>query len=189
MVRVQVKHGGVSDEQMEFLYECPTTSTIEEIARELTEISNLQSTIRRFVIQLEPRLSLHDQHKKVMTLHRALSEAKSYASQDQVLHNKPLSSYALKDHVKSVEREFSSNYRIMEFPDSSLQQLLTGLELLQEDKVELLWAGKKLLKGKQLCDYIGKNEKTKIVLRLQSPGSHHVFNSEAEPCGDRRRED
>ncbi|PSS33466.1 UPF0769 protein like [Actinidia chinensis var. chinensis] len=185
MVRVQVKHGGggVSDEQMEFLYECPTTSTIEEIARDLTEISNLQSTIRRFVLQLEPRLSLHDQPKKAMNLHRALSEAKSYASQAQVLHNKPLSHYALKDHVKSVEREFSANYRIMGFPDSSLQQLLTGLELLQEDKVELLWAGKKLLKGKQLCDYIGKNEKTKIVLKLQSPGSHHVFNSEAEPCG------
>ena len=38
----------------------------------------------------------------------------------------------------------------------------SGLELLQEDKVELLWAGKKLLKGKQLCDYIGKIEKTKV---------------------------
>ena len=108
MVRVQVKHGGggggVSDDQTEFLYECPITCNIDEIARDLTEISNLQSMLRRFVLQLEPRLSLHHQDKKgfglslylfhfislslfllhlspAMTLRRVLSEAKSYVSQ------------------------------------------------------------------------------------------------------------
>ena len=35
-------------------------------------------------------------------------------------------------------------------------------ELLQEDTVQLLWAGKELMKGKTLRDYIGKNEKTKV---------------------------
>ena len=38
----------------------------------------------------------------------------------------------------------------------------SDLELLQEDTVELLWAGKELHRGKRLCDYIGKNEKTKV---------------------------
>ncbi|CAL5363563.1 unnamed protein product [Camellia sinensis] len=160
MVRIQVKHGGDGggDDLTEFLYDCPATSTTDEIARVLTQIANLQSTIQRLFLQLQPRLSLLPQH------HQALSEAKSYVSKDQVLHNKPLVISALKGHVKSIEREFSTNYHIMGFPDSNLQQLLTDLELLQEDTVELLWAGKKLLRGKQLCYYIGKNEKTKRCL-------------------------
>ncbi|KAL7253066.1 hypothetical protein ACSBR1_007561 [Camellia fascicularis] len=201
MVRIQVKHGGDGggDDLTEFLYDCPATSTTEEIAGVLTQIANLQSTIQRLFLQLQPRVSLLPQHLQgplslslslqfsltlyfhhlaaVTTLFRALSEAKSYVSQDQVLHNKPLVSSALKGHVKSIEREFSTNYHIMGFPDSNLQQLLTDLELLQEDTVELLWAGKKLLRGKQFCDYIGKNEKTKIMLRLQAPSSHLAFNS------------
>jgi hypothetical protein len=32
------------------------------------------------------------------------------------------------------------------------------------------WAGKELLKGKTLGDYVGKNEKTKIVAKLQKSG-------------------
>ncbi|CAL5365755.1 unnamed protein product [Camellia sinensis] len=158
MVRIQVKHGGDGggDDLTEFLYDCPATSTTDEIARVLTQIANLQSTIQRLFLQLQPRLSLLPQHHQ---------EAKSYVSKDQVLHNKPLVISALKGHVKSIEREFSTNYHIMGFPDSNLQQLLTDLELLQEDSVELLWARKKLLRGKQLCYYIGKNEKTKVSLK------------------------
>ncbi|XP_028126649.1 cilia- and flagella-associated protein 298-like isoform X2 [Camellia sinensis] len=182
MVRIQVKHGGDGggDDLTEFLYDCPATSTTDEIARVLTQIANLQSTIQRLFLQLQPRLSLLPQHHQVTTLFRALSEAKSYVSKDQVLHNKPLVISALKGHVKSIEREFSTNYHIMGFPDSNLQQLLTDLELLQEDTVELLWARKKLLRGKQLCYYIGKNEKTKIMLRLQAPSSHLAYNSEKD---------
>ncbi|KAL6980450.1 hypothetical protein U1Q18_022088 [Sarracenia purpurea var. burkii] len=183
MVRVQVKHGGGAGtdiNQMEFLYECPTTSTIDEIAIAVIEISNLQSMIQHLVLQIQPRLSLHHQHNEVISLFRALSEAKSYASHDQVLHNKPLLSCVMKDHVKRIEREFSANYHIMGFPNSSLQQFLTDLEVLQEDTVELLWSGKKLARDKLLCDYIGKNEKTKIILKLQSPCSHPAFNSEMD---------
>ncbi|GMP22856.1 hypothetical protein CsSME_00000680 [Camellia sinensis var. sinensis] len=123
MVRIQVKHGGDGggDDLTEFLYDCPATSTTDEIARVLTQIANLQSTIQRLFLQLQPRLSLLPQH------HQALSEAKSYVSKDQVLHNKPLVISALKGHVKSIEREFSTNYHIMGFPDSNLQQLLTVL--------------------------------------------------------------
>ncbi|XP_052187848.1 uncharacterized protein LOC127798365 [Diospyros lotus] len=175
MVQVQVKHSGGGEgegEEVEFLYDCQSTSTVDDIASDLSQISNLQTKILRIFHQLQPRLSLHRRDSKVMTLIRALSESNSYASKDLVLRNKPLSLYVLRDHLKSIEREFSANYRTLGFPDSNLQQLLTDLELLQEDTVELLWAGKELHRGKQLCDYIGKNEKTKILLRLQPPSPH-----------------
>uniref|UniRef100_A0A5B7BDZ1 Uncharacterized protein n=2 Tax=Davidia involucrata TaxID=16924 RepID=A0A5B7BDZ1_DAVIN len=184
MVRIQVKHGGgiSDDDEKEFLYECPSTSIVDEIAKDVIEISNLQSKIQHFVLLLEPRfplLSLHGD-PKVLPLMRALSEAKSYASKDQVLHNRPLSNYVLRDHIQSIETEFRVNCQILGFPDSNLWQLLTDLELLQEDTTQLWWAGKELLRGKKLCDYIGKNEKTKIMLKLQSPISLPACNSEMD---------
>jgi hypothetical protein len=35
---------------------------------------------------------------------------------------------------------------------------------LEDKNTELWWAGKEILRGKQLKDFIGKNEKTKIVI-------------------------
>ncbi|XP_059666175.1 uncharacterized protein LOC132311994 isoform X2 [Cornus florida] len=176
MVGIQVKHGGGGGggdgDQKEFLYECSSTSTIDDIAKDVTGIANLQSEIHHLLLRLQPRLSdslLRDH--KVLPLMRALSEAKSYASKDQVPHNRPLSYNVLKDHIQSIEREFSVNYQALDFQDCSLRQLLPDLELLQEDRTQLWWAGKQLLRGNQLCDYIGKNEKTKIIVRLQSPVS------------------
>jgi len=42
-----------------------------------------------------------------------------------------------------------------------------ALEVIELDKATLFWAGKDIERGKKLCDYIGKNEKTKIVCKLQ----------------------
>ncbi|XP_031095939.1 cilia- and flagella-associated protein 298-A-like [Ipomoea triloba] len=166
MVRIQVKHGGGS----EFLYDTESTSSVEEIAKDVTEIANLQSKIERLSLQLEPHLSplLHSD-SKVMALARALSEARSYASKNQVIHNKPLSIYVLRDHIRSVENAFAEAYSLFGFSNGSLQNLFPDLELIQERTIQLWWAGKELEKGKKLCDYIGKNEKTKVVIRLQSP--------------------
>lgn len=41
---------------------------------------------------------------------------------------------------------------------------LSDLVPLQEDTVQLSWAGKELTKGKLLRDYIGKNDKTKVYI-------------------------
>lgn len=39
-------------------------------------------------------------------------------------------------------------------------------DFLDENTASLWWAGKELLRGKLLNEYSGKNEKTKIVVRL-----------------------
>lgn len=103
-----------------------------------------------------------------MILHRALSEAASYASKDQVLHGMPLSSLVLRGQFRSLEKEFARVCNELGFPESNLGQVISGLELLQEHRVQLWWAGKELTKEKTLRDYIGKNEKTKIKLWLHS---------------------
>ncbi|KAF8778756.1 Cilia- and flagella-associated protein 298 like protein [Argiope bruennichi] len=44
-------------------------------------------------------------------------------------------------------------------------------EILEPDGTELWWASKKLDPSKILSDYIGKNEKSKVVVKLQKKGS------------------
>jgi len=41
-------------------------------------------------------------------------------------------------------------------------------DLLTPKDATLWWAGKELVRGKLLSDYVGKNEKTKIVIKLQN---------------------
>jgi hypothetical protein len=43
-------------------------------------------------------------------------------------------------------------------------------EYMDPKVTSLWWAGKELFKGKILSDYVGKNEKTKIVIKLQKTG-------------------
>ena len=42
-----------------------------------------------------------------------------------------------------------------------------SLQVLDESTTQLWWAGKELQRGKKLQDFIGKNEKTKLIVKLQ----------------------
>jgi hypothetical protein len=41
---------------------------------------------------------------------------------------------------------------------------------LKEEDTSLWWAGKEIVRGKLLQDFTGKNDKTKIVVRLTKSG-------------------
>ncbi|ESO89324.1 hypothetical protein LOTGIDRAFT_210361 [Lottia gigantea] len=43
-------------------------------------------------------------------------------------------------------------------------------EVIEEPNASLWWAGKEMLRGKKLSDFVGKNDKTKIVAKLQKKG-------------------
>lgn len=56
---------------------------------------------------------------------------------------------------------------------------------MEEEMTQLWWAGKELLRGKKLEDFVGRNEKTKIVAKLQkkgggAPGREPVFGEEEQ---------
>ena len=48
---------------------------------------------------------------------------------------------------------------------------LHGTDDLELDKCQMWWAGKELVSGKKLSDYCGKNDKCKIIVKLQHKGS------------------
>lgn len=45
------------------------------------------------------------------------------------------------------------------------------LKAVLKDDVCLWWANKQLQKGKTLADYVGKNEKTKIIVKVRYPST------------------
>ncbi|XP_031383976.1 cilia- and flagella-associated protein 298-B-like [Punica granatum] len=170
MVRLHVKYGE-GDGEEEFLYDSQSSAQIEGVLREILQIANLQLKIDRLALELEPQLAPLYGDQKAVGLIRALSEAKAYASKDQVLHGKPLLYHALKDHFQVLEKELNSSYQLLGFSDSEqLQKLSASVEQYEIGNTHLHWAGKELLRDKQLCYYIGKNKKTKITVRVQSDG-------------------
>ena len=48
-----------------------------------------------------------------------------------------------------------------------------SLQVVPEQECQLWWAAKELHREKKLQDYIGKNEKTKIVVKIQKVGTGH----------------
>ncbi|XP_033834832.1 cilia- and flagella-associated protein 298 [Periophthalmus magnuspinnatus] len=59
----------------------------------------------------------------------------------------------------------------MEMEDrEDLSGTQASLQVIPEDECQLWWAAKEMQRGKKLQDYIGKNEKTKIVVKIQKKG-------------------
>ena len=60
-----------------------------------------------------------------------------------------------------------------------------GQQVLEEETAQLWWAGKELVRSKKLMNYVGRNEKTKIVAKLQrkgqgAPAREPVFSEEEQ---------
>ncbi|KAI3988002.1 hypothetical protein MKX01_036402 [Papaver californicum] len=171
MVEIQVKD---ADEKQQFVYKCECSKRVEEIAKDVTQIYNLISKIHYLNFTFQHQQSL----LQGRSLMRALSEAQAYASKDIALNKRPLSSHVLRDHIQTIEREVLTS-QLMGFSDSShLQKLFSDMELLQEDTTKLWWAGKELMRSKLLCDYVGKNEKTKILVKLEKPSLGSASHSD-----------
>lgn len=55
----------------------------------------------------------------------------------------------------------------LHLPSPSVFLPQASLQVITEGECQLWWAGKEMQRGKKLQDYIGKNEKTKLVIKIQ----------------------
>ncbi|XP_077213326.1 uncharacterized protein LOC143848302 isoform X3 [Tasmannia lanceolata] len=102
----------------QFLYECMATLTIDEVT---IQIYNLQAKIQYLVHEVEQGLLVwcKEYHPNAaIALKRVLSEAKTYASKDQVLYERILSPHVMRDHIRTIEREVMVNNSVA-LPDYS----------------------------------------------------------------------
>lgn len=118
--------------------------------------------------------------KLAEVLKKTCADAKAATSKDLVTANKVITKQIVQDEMDKIKGAVMIVYPMGLPPYDEVRHILDGTEdltgrqegkiVIAEHEAELWWAGKQLMRGKTLADYIGKNEKTKIVAKLQKKG-------------------
>ncbi|XP_017273428.1 cilia- and flagella-associated protein 298 isoform X1 [Kryptolebias marmoratus] len=120
----------------------------------------------------------NDKMKKVLM--RTVEEAKALISKKQVQANVCVTVEMVKEALDQLRGAVMIVYPMGLPPHDPIraefdnQEDLSGtqasLQVISEDECQLWWAGKEMQRGKKLQDYIGRNEKTKLVVKIQKKG-------------------
>lgn len=118
--------------------------------------------------------------KLAEVLRKTCADAKAAASKDLVAANKCLTMEIINEEIQKIKGAVMIVYPMGLPPYDEVEKILTdtedlsgtqdALQVLPLSEAQIWWAGKELARGKKLSDYIGKNEKTKIVAKLQKKG-------------------
>ncbi|XP_075053278.1 cilia- and flagella-associated protein 298 isoform X1 [Mixophyes fleayi] len=113
-------------------------------------------------------------------LQKTMEEAKALLSKKQVEANVCVTMDMVKDALDQLRGAVMIVYPMglpphdpirMEFENNEdLSGTQAGQMVIEEPAAQLWWAGKELLRKKKLGDYIGRNEKTKIIVKIQKRG-------------------
>ncbi|KAM9333122.1 cilia- and flagella-associated protein 298 [Pholidichthys leucotaenia] len=118
--------------------------------------------------------------KMKQVLMRTVEEAKALISKKQVHANVCVTMEMVKEALDQLRGAVMIVYPMglpphdpirMEFEDQEdLSRMQASLQVITEDECQLWWAAKEMQRGQKLQDYIGKNEKTKLVVKIQKKG-------------------
>lgn len=129
-----------------------------------------------------------------LILRDAINEAKNMVSKHLVNENKPLTLKEVQEAIGILNGAVTIVYPMKLPPHDRIQmefintEDLSGTqasrEVIEPTKAQLWFAGRQLLEEKRLHDYLGKNEKCKVILKLVNcgegaPGREPVFNEAA----------
>ncbi|KAM3936447.1 cilia- and flagella-associated protein 298 [Leptodactylus fuscus] len=116
--------------------------------------------------------------KKV--LQNTMEEARALISKKQAEANVCVTTDMVKDALDQLRGAVTIVYPMglpphdpirMEFEnEEDLSGTQAGKLVIEEAQAQLWWAGKELLRKQKLGDYVGKNEKTKIIVKIQKRG-------------------
>ncbi|XP_058042460.1 cilia- and flagella-associated protein 298 [Ahaetulla prasina] len=118
--------------------------------------------------------------KMKQVLKATVEEAKALISKKQVEANICVTTSMVKDALDQLRGAVMIVYPMglppydpvrMEFENKEdLSGTQAALEVIEEPEAQLWWAAKELKRTNQLSDYVGKNEKTKIIIKIQKKG-------------------
>ncbi|XP_069492445.1 cilia- and flagella-associated protein 298 [Ambystoma mexicanum] len=113
-------------------------------------------------------------------LKKTVEEAKAIISKKQVEANVCVTLHMVKDALDQLRGATMIVYPMglpphepirMEFESKEdLSGTQAGQQVIEESQAQLWWAGKELLRKQKLKDFVGKNEKTKIIVKIQKRG-------------------
>uniref|UniRef100_H2QKY6 Cilia and flagella associated protein 298 n=3 Tax=Pan troglodytes TaxID=9598 RepID=H2QKY6_PANTR len=118
--------------------------------------------------------------KMKQVLKKTIEEAKAIISKKQVEAGICVTMEMVKDALDQLRGAVMIVYPMglppydpirMEFENKEdLSGTQAGLNVIKEAEAQLWWAAKELRRTKKLSDYVGKNEKTKIIAKIQQRG-------------------
>nr|XP_056714907.1 cilia- and flagella-associated protein 298 [Euleptes europaea] len=118
--------------------------------------------------------------KMKQVLKATIEESKALISKKQVQANVSVTMDMVKDALDQLRGAVMIVYPMglppydpirMEFEDrEDLSGTHAALEVIEEPEAQLWWAAKELKRTNQLSDYVGKNEKTKVLVKIQKKG-------------------
>uniref|UniRef100_A0A2K6BNR3 Cilia and flagella associated protein 298 n=1 Tax=Macaca nemestrina TaxID=9545 RepID=A0A2K6BNR3_MACNE len=121
------------------------------------------------------RMAPNEKMKQV--LKKTIEEAKAIISKKQVEAGVCVTMEMVKDALDQLRGAVMIVYPMglppydpirMEFENKEdLSGTQAGLNVIKESEAQLWWAAKELRRTKKLSDYVGKNEKTKIIAKIQ----------------------
>ncbi|XP_022089950.1 UPF0769 protein C21orf59 homolog isoform X2 [Acanthaster planci] len=126
---------------------------------------------------------------------KTISEATKAVSKDLVKSNMYLTEQTVKDSLDQLRGAVMIVYPMglpphdpirMEFENKEeLAGTQASLDVLEEANACLWFSGKEMQRGKKLLDIVGKNEKTKIIVKIQkkgqgAPGREPVFSQDEQ---------
>ncbi|KAL0994905.1 hypothetical protein UPYG_G00129070 [Umbra pygmaea] len=113
-------------------------------------------------------------------LRKTMEEAKALVSKKQVQAGVCVTMETVKEALDQLRGAVMIVYPMdlpphdpirMEFENQEdLSGTQASMQVVPVGQAQLWWAGKEMQRGKKLQDYIGKNEKTKIVVKIQKRG-------------------
>lgn len=133
------------------------------------------------------------QQQMQQILTKAINDAKDMVSKQLVNENKSLTFKQVQNAIAILRGAVTIVYPMdlpphdpiyMEFTNTEdLSGCQSSLEVIEPAKVQLWFAGRHLLDEKELSDYLGKNEKCKVILKIAkhgdaAPGREPVFGEE-----------
>ncbi|XP_070568803.1 cilia- and flagella-associated protein 298-like isoform X2 [Ptychodera flava] len=131
--------------------------------------------------------------KMAEVITKTISEARKSISKDQVARDVVMTETMIKDALDQLRGATMIVYPMnlpphepirLEFEDNEdLTGTQASKEVIEASEVALWFSGKEMVRGKKLSDYLGRNEKTKIVAKIQkrgqgAPGREPVFSEE-----------
>ncbi|XP_032030629.1 cilia- and flagella-associated protein 298 isoform X6 [Hylobates moloch] len=168
MVLLHVKRG----DESQFLLQAPGSTELEELTVQVARVYNGRLKVQR--------LCSAPNEKMKQVLKKTIEEAKAIISKKQVEAGVCVTMEMVKDALDQLRGAVMIVYPMglppydpirMEFENKEdLSGTQAGLNVIKESEAQLWWAAKELRRTKKLSDYVGKNEKTKIIAKIQQRG-------------------
>lgn len=134
------------------------------------------------------------QDKMQEILMKSIDDAKQMVSKHLINENKPIKLKHVQNALDILRGAVTIVYPMNLPPHDTIQMEFTNaedlsgtqasLEVIEPAKVQLWFAGRQMLAENRLCDYLGSNEKCKVILKIVkhgegAPGREPVFSEEA----------